>query len=75
VHAALEDRFDAIAGNAHRIKAVPGRTTYHMLRDGTCHHDLGAGYLDTINKGSVSKVPRPAAQRDGIHDITQPRPA
>jgi transposase len=28
VHAALEDRFDVIVGNAHRIKTVPGRKTY-----------------------------------------------
>ncbi len=27
VHAALEDRFDVIVGNARRIKAVPGRKT------------------------------------------------
>lgn len=27
VHAALEDRFDVIVGNAHRIKTVPGRKT------------------------------------------------
>ncbi|MBV8399971.1 MAG: IS110 family transposase [Acetobacteraceae bacterium] len=64
VHVILEDRFDVIVGNAHRIKAVPGRKTDVKDAEWIC---------DLARHGLIARSFVPSKAIRALRDLTRYR--
>jgi len=69
------NRLPSLRGPKKAICAVAASmltAIYHMLRDGTEHHDLGAGHFD--RRSAETKARRPVGQRAKLGFELQIRP-